>query len=654
MGTSPHAPDGLAGNQVTMNTRPKPGARQVRLKPADSFDLIRLLARSQHDPRKAVCELVQNSLDAHARHVEVLWFSDRGVRALRVTDDGAGIFPDLPRDQALDKIARTIGHSYKRSLTPEERRQEMLLGKYGIGLLGFWSIGQVMDIRTRVSAGEAWVLRLREDHPEAEIDRSIPRRLVEPDTFTQITIRGVHEGAARQIRPPRMQSYLASELRGQLLRRAVELVILDRVARGTARKVYSVEPKRFRGKLLEELEELAVPERSPATVELYLLPPEEESPGRVTLACGGATVLDDMAEIDGVEAPRAPWNLGRLEGVIDHPDLSVAPGTRRGFQRDAAALAFLEALAGLERELILRIAADDRRRDEERHQNIATQIRRAFVSVATALPEYDIPDVRSAARPRQSGESDAASGAALDEPDGTATRDSAPEEDSGDAEAPPLREEPELFPPGPLATVLVAPPRSVIPPGARKRLTARALDRDGRGARGEIRWTWSVSGPGQVDAEGARAHYIAGDADGEATVEATAVDGALSATGRAAIETSEAARGQEKASGIPEPHPVHAPLETWRSRLFGQRWEFNTGHRDYLAVSDESSRRFRYLVHLFAKELVLRNFAAPQDAPILERMVEVLTHVGSLKGPLAPRTRGRPAGATGASPPLDL
>jgi DNA mismatch repair protein MutL len=67
--------------------------RRVRLRPQDPFDLIRLLARSQSDPRKAVAELVQNSLDAGARRVEITWFNERGLRALRIADDGAGVFP---------------------------------------------------------------------------------------------------------------------------------------------------------------------------------------------------------------------------------------------------------------------------------------------------------------------------------------------------------------------------------------------------------------------------------------------------------------------------------------------------------------------------------------------------------------------------------
>ncbi len=42
-------------------TRLSTAGRNVRLRPANSFDLIRLIALSQSDPRKAVAELVQNS-----------------------------------------------------------------------------------------------------------------------------------------------------------------------------------------------------------------------------------------------------------------------------------------------------------------------------------------------------------------------------------------------------------------------------------------------------------------------------------------------------------------------------------------------------------------------------------------------------------------
>jgi len=72
---------------------------------------------------------------------------------------------------------------------------------------------------------------------------------------------------------------------------------------------------------------------------------------------------------------------------------------------------------------------------------------------------------------------------------------------------------------------------------------------------------------------------------------------------------------------------VNAPGEGWRSRLTGGRWEYNAQHRDYVEASETEARRLRYLVNLFAKEIVLRNFGGPRDAEVLERMVEVLTYL---------------------------
>ena len=51
-----------------------------KLRAADPFELIRWLARSQPDPRKALAELVQNSIDAGARRIEISRMRERGVR----------------------------------------------------------------------------------------------------------------------------------------------------------------------------------------------------------------------------------------------------------------------------------------------------------------------------------------------------------------------------------------------------------------------------------------------------------------------------------------------------------------------------------------------------------------------------------------------
>jgi len=514
---------------VRVSVRPSsPKASRVRLKPADSFDLIRLLARSQSDARKAVAELVQNSLDAGAHRIQVTWLNDHGARLLRLWDDGQGIFPELSREDALRRIAQTIGHSHKRSLTLEQRRELMALGKYGIGLLGFWCVGRHMDIKSRVGGGETWVLRLEEDRPDARIERARSRRVDDLATFTEVEIRAVHEGVQRQIRPGRLQAYLAGELRGQLLGRDVLIEIFDRVARGTAHKHFVVKPQRFLGRPLPEFTTLAVPGHDEARVELYLVPADEERRGGVQLACGGTTVLDDLALLDDDEGPRAPWDSGRLEGVIDFPELEVAPGSRRGFQRNDAAVAFLTALHSLEMQLMAVIAEDERTRDLQKHKNLAREIRRAFRKVVVALPQYDLFDVRAGA----GTESAVPEGAELVQELAAQEREeiSATEETSSpDSEA-------SLFPPGPLERIRVQPGRLRLAPGALRTLRAKPLDGDGRTAEGAFEWSWSLEGGGTLSADGAEARYGAPEEPGEARIVVSASQRALRA--EAAVEVT--------------------------------------------------------------------------------------------------------------------
>ncbi len=605
----------------------RPAAR-VRLRPQDPFDLIRLLARSQSDPRKAVAELVQNSLDAGARRIELVWLNEKGRRVLRLWDDGSGIFPELAREDALRRIATTIGHSHKRNLSPSERREQMILGKYGIGLIGFWSVSATMEIESRVAGGPALCLRLHEDEERAEIVKVRAKALADEPTYTEITLRGLHDAAARVIRPPRLQAYLAGELRGQLLERGAALTIRDRVSRGTAQKHFVVRPQPFLGAPLPEPHTLAVPGHEDARVELYFVSGEDERTGRVALACGGATVLDDLALVDG-ELPRPVWASGRLEGVIDYPELEVAPGTRRGFAPNAAAEAFLRALEELERTLETRLALENERAEAARTQNMARDIRRAFRSVASRLPEYELFDVRAGPRPGAAAPAERA-GAALEDagaraepadPALAATRPSEPE--PADEAAP----DGQLFPPGPLARVRLVPASLRLAPDVTRAFRARALDADGRPATGALDFSWRLEGPGELVAEGDDARYTAPSGPAQAALHVVVHAGTHRVEATAEIETSLELLGREKVGGIPEPRPIHAPGESWRSRLRAEVWEYNESHPDYRAAAETDAGRLRYLIHLFAKEIVLRNFGRPGDGDLLERLVQVLTHL---------------------------
>ena len=68
-----------------------------------------------------------------------------------------------------------------------------------------------------------------------------------------------------------------------------------------------------------------------------------------------------------------------------------------------------------------------------------------------------------------------------------------------------------------------------------------------------------------------------------------------------------------------------APGESWRSQFDPQRnlIVVNNGHRDFVYASRGKSIKLRYLVRLYAKELVLRNFVGLAADQLLERMVEL-------------------------------
>jgi hypothetical protein len=79
------------------------------------------------------------------------------------------------------------------------------------------------------------------------------------------------------------------------------------------------------------------------------------------------------------------------------------------------------------------------------------------------------------------------------------------------------------------------------------------------------------------------------------------------------------------ARGLPSYTFERAPGESWRSKFDTRRnlIVVNNGHRDFVYASRAKSLKLRYLVRLYAKELVLHNFAGLPTEHLLERMVEL-------------------------------
>ena len=63
----------------------KPGGR---LRIGDDWNAINIIALSQQSPLKAVAELVENSIDAHAANVTITRGKEAGKPYLKIVDDG--------------------------------------------------------------------------------------------------------------------------------------------------------------------------------------------------------------------------------------------------------------------------------------------------------------------------------------------------------------------------------------------------------------------------------------------------------------------------------------------------------------------------------------------------------------------------------------
>lgn len=585
-------------------------ATRVKLRPANPFDLIRWLARSQSDPRKAVAQLVQNSLDAGATHIVVERRRMRGVPAVVVRDDGEGVLPEMEREQALRYLAEHIGHSRKLKLSPAERHNRVIAGKYGVGLLGFWSIGRRFEMRSRVGGTKPWALRLVEEQPNGEVV-SLPLRTDDPETFTEIVVSEVHDAALRPLGGARLSTYLGAELRGQLQTRTVELTVIDRMARGVAQQRFDVRPRRFVGERLELPAELAVAGYEPMRVELYVVAGGGDA--AIQVACAGTLVADDLAELASLGLGEAPWVGRGLSGVIDFSDLNIPPGTRRGVVPDAAAQAFIAALGALRPLVEAELERVERERQVANAREVARDLRAALRGFSRRFPEYELPLVA-----------------------GGGERAAAPPPAPGDAladesELPPPNEPLPLFPPGPLATARIVPEEIAIAPGAERRVRAEARDADGVRIGAGVAFSWSLDAAGLVIVgDGARPALSAG-ADllpgATATLTLTARAGERTATARATVTVIDAeVEPARQHAGIPDPELLADPAGEWRSRFADGRWQVNEAHEDYVTLRGDPRRRLRYLLALFAKEIVQRTYGEPGSDRLLERLVAVLAY----------------------------
>src|SRR6476646_6042360 len=95
-----------------------------KLRIGDDWNAIRIIALSQGNPLKAIAELVENSIDAHARKITITRGREHGEHYLAIRDDGDGVPRDADGLPDFRYVATHICDSVKRRLKSQGRERE--------------------------------------------------------------------------------------------------------------------------------------------------------------------------------------------------------------------------------------------------------------------------------------------------------------------------------------------------------------------------------------------------------------------------------------------------------------------------------------------------------------------------------------------------
>jgi hypothetical protein len=585
-----------------------------KLRIGDDWNAIRIIALSQSNPLKAIAEFVENSIDAHATTITITRGKEHNAHYLSIKDDGDGV----PRDDAglpdFKYVATHICDSIKRRLKADGGGAG-LQGEFGIGLLSFWTVGDTLTMTSTGTDQKAYQMTMSKGDSRYEV---APRRVLFAEKGTELRISPLLEGI-RTLSGEKIQWYLASELRDRIRDSKARVTVIDKLAR----KQYEVEPRQFEGRLLHQLPPIRTL-FGDAYAELYLAEPNDTA--RAALTRVGTRVIEDISSLPGLA--HSPWTSRYVQGLIDVPFLNLTPGTRNGIIQDDRYAALIESLKPLETHVTGLIEEQQRAEEEQASQQSLKAIQKAFHEAMLALPreEYDWFDVQGRARAEAGVPSAAAGGL----PPGTDWHEELPGLPELTHSESPQRQFFDYA--GPLFSVVVSPASSTTPLNEIRKFRALPRDRSRRRIIEDLTFTWKIiEGEGTLQgATDQEVEFRAPGIPGLARLTVTVTQRNASATAEALITVTEQLESATPAAainarGLPGYTFERAAGELWRCRFDAERniIVVNSGHRDFVFATRNRALQLRYLVRLYVKELVLKNFAGLPPDQLLERMIEL-------------------------------
>ena len=185
---------------------------------------------------------------------------------------------------------------------------------------------------------------------------------------------------------------------------------------------------------------------------------------------------------------------------------------------------------------------------------------------------------------------------------------------------------------GPLFGVVVSPAASTTPLNETRKFRALPRDRSRRRVTEDLSFVWElVEGEGTLEGvANQEVEYRAPVTPGLARLRVTVSQREVTVTAEALITVTDSlesamAPAVVNTRGLPGYTFERAAGELWRCRFDTERniIVVNSGHRDFVFATRNRALQLRYLVRLYVKELVLKNFAGLPADQLLERMIEL-------------------------------
>jgi hypothetical protein len=189
---------------------------------------------------------------------------------------------------------------------------------------------------------------------------------------------------------------------------------------------------------------------------------------------------------------------------------------------------------------------------------------------------------------------------------------------------------------GPLHSVLISPTTSTVAVKESRRFRALPRDRSRRRVEEDLAFAWAIlEGGGTLSSTSDQEiTFEAPDSPVLVRLSVTVSQRDIRCSAEALVTVTDnldlsVSPSVANARGLPGYTFERAAGELWRSRFDAGRnlIVVNSGHRDFVFATRTRALQLRYIVRLYVKELVLRNFAGMQAEQIAERMVELSLYV---------------------------